>query len=88
MEPRPGDECCIRRGNPAIKEGMTDEPAPTAAYYRQIAREIREYAQDAHLPEVRRDLLDLAERFDRMALYVEKRDPSRGRIPRPQGQPE
>jgi hypothetical protein len=67
---------------------MTDAPAPTAAYYRQVARQIRVHAHDAELPEVRRDLLDLAERFDRMARYVEKRDPNRGTIPPPQGQPE
>ena len=42
---------------------MTEEQAPTAAYYRRVARQIREHAHDAHLPEVRRDLLDLTERF-------------------------
>jgi hypothetical protein len=67
---------------------MTDERAPTAVYYRQVARQIREYARDAQLPEVRRDLLDLAERFDRMALFVEKRYPNRRGIRPPQGEPE
>jgi len=67
---------------------MTDERAQTAVYYRQVARQIREYARDAQLPEVRRDLLDLAERFDRMALFVEKRYPNRRGIRPPQGEPE
>ncbi|HEY1431200.1 MAG TPA: hypothetical protein VGF39_06180 [Stellaceae bacterium] len=55
---------------------MTDDSAPTATYYRNIAREIRAYAQQAQLPDVQRELLDLAERFDRMARYVEKRYPN------------
>jgi hypothetical protein len=66
---------------------MTEEQAPTAAYYRRVARQIREHAHDAHLPEVRRDLLDLAERFDRMALFVEKRYPNRRRVRLPEGNP-
>jgi len=56
---------------------MTDEPAPTADYYRQTAAEIRALADAAQLPEVRRDLFDLAERFDRMARYVARRYPHR-----------
>jgi hypothetical protein len=80
---------CLSDGeNPRFKDGMTDEPAPTAAYYRQVARQIRGYARDAQLPEVRRDLLDLAERFDRMALFVEKRYPNRRGIPVPQSESE
>ena len=55
---------------------MTDEKLPTAAYYRKTAEDLRELAGNAQLPEVRRELLDLAERFDRLAEYLEKTDPS------------
>ena len=69
------------------KDGMTDGPAPTAGYYRQVAGQIRAFAHEARVPEVRRDLLDLAERFERMALFVERRYPNgRGSIP-PQDEP-
>jgi hypothetical protein len=64
---------------------MTDDSAPTAAYYRNVAREIRAYAQQAQLPEVQRDLLDLAERFDRMAIYVARRYPNGRGDSRPHG---
>ncbi|HEY3911515.1 MAG TPA: hypothetical protein VGM07_16760 [Stellaceae bacterium] len=56
---------------------MSGEPLPTAEYYRNVAAEIRQVAERAQLPEVRRDLLDMAERFDRLAEHVERRDPCR-----------
>ena len=43
------------------------DPRPSAEYYRRIAAEIEELAAQSQLPEVRRELLDLAERFRRMA---------------------
>jgi hypothetical protein len=46
---------------------MADEHEPTVAYYRKTANEIRELASKAQLPEVQRDLLELAERFERMS---------------------
>lgn len=59
---------------------MEGDQAPSAAYYRKTAGEIRDLASKAHLPEVRRELFELAERFDRMASYVEKHYPNtRGR---------
>jgi hypothetical protein len=71
-------------GNPRFKDGMPDEPAPSADYYRQVAGQIRAFAYAARVPEVRRDLLDLAGRFDRMALYVEQRYPERrSKLPPP-----
>lgn len=45
---------------------MNDE-RPTADYYRRMAAEVEELAQQSLLPEVRRDMLELAERFRRMA---------------------
>jgi hypothetical protein len=53
---------------------MSDQ-RPTAEYYRRIAGEIEQLAQQSQLPEVRRELLDLAERFRRMA---ERRDQGLG----------
>lgn len=71
------------RGELACTGEMPEEPRPTAAYYREIARQIRAYAREVSLPEVHRELLDLAERFERMASFVEKRYPDRGNsVPR------
>lgn len=73
--------CCTCQGElRGSKDGMSDERAPSADYYRQVAEQIRAFAYAARLPEVRRDLLDLARRFDRMALYVEERYPERQSI--------
>jgi hypothetical protein len=44
---------------------------PTAEYYRRIAAEVALLAERSQLPDIRRELLDLAERFRRMA---ERRD--------------
>ena len=58
------------------------ETRPTAAYYRKTAEDLRELAGNAQLPEVRRELLELAERFERLAEYLEKTDPyGRGKAP-------
>jgi len=70
------------RGRAPLRDGMTDEQEPTAAYYRKVAGEITELAQKSQLPDVQRELLELAERFRRMADYVGKRYPNgRGTIP-------
>jgi len=47
-----------------------DRPDPT--YYRRIAAEIEELAAQSRIPEVHRELLDLAERFRRMAGHREQ----------------
>ena len=47
------------------------DPRPSAEYYRRVAAEIEELAERTQLPEVRAELLDLAERFRRVA---ERRD--------------
>ena len=71
-----------------FQDDMTDEPAPTADYYRQAAAEVRALAHAAQLPEVRRDLFELAERFDRMARYVSRRYPHRRGVLPPTGRPD
>ena len=53
---------------------MSDQ-RPTADYYRQVAGEIEALAQQSQMPEMKRELLDLAERFRRMA---ERRDRGSG----------
>ena len=78
----------LRRGTAPTRDGMTDESLPTADYYRKVAGEIRAQAEEAQLPEVRRELLDLAERFERMAQFVEKRYPNGRKIPSPEGHTE
>jgi hypothetical protein len=61
---------------------MIDEQGPTAAYYRKVAAQIRDLAHSVQLPEVRSEMADLAERFERLAAFVEKRYPNgRGRLP-------
>ena len=72
-------------GGTSLNGDMVYEQGPTAGYYRKVAAEIRDLACRAQVPEVRSEMADLAERFDRMAAYVEKRYPNgRGRLP-PEG---
>jgi hypothetical protein len=61
---------------------MAGEQEPTAAYYRQVATEIRDLATHAQNPDIRREMSAMAERFERMANYVERHYPDRsGAIP-------
>jgi hypothetical protein len=56
---------------------------PTPGDYRDNAEKIRKLAGEMRFGDSRRQLLDLAERFDRMAARVEERispsKPARGR---------
>ena len=52
-----------------------DIESPTAAYYRDKADEIRFVARVTKSPEVARELLEIAYRFDCMAAYAERRTP-------------
>lgn len=52
------------------------DPRPRAAYYRRIAGEIEALAEQSRLPEVKRELRELAERFRRMA---DRRDQADGK---------
>ena len=60
------------------KGEMTGANERTSAYYNRISEEIMQFASKVRDSEVRRDMLELAERFRRMARYVERRDPNRG----------
>jgi hypothetical protein len=57
---------------------MTGADERTPAYYRKVAAEIIRAASKTRDLEVRRELLELATRFQRMAAYVERRYPNRG----------
>jgi hypothetical protein len=50
---------------------MSDAEQPTPELYRGLAEKLRELADQADLPDIRGDLLDLAARFERMAAYYE-----------------
>jgi hypothetical protein len=50
---------------------MNSADQPTPEECREVAAELRELAEQARLPEIKADLLDLAERFDRMAALFE-----------------
>jgi hypothetical protein len=52
---------------------MTDAPRPTAHYYREKAREISGLAWRSRSVEVRLELFEIAELFQRMANRVERR---------------
>lgn len=61
---------------------MPDKPAPTAAYYHETAARLRAFARESRFLEVRIELFELAQRFERMARYVERRYPERrGAVP-------
>jgi hypothetical protein len=64
---------------PACLRGATEmsDMRPTAAYYRQMAAEVEQLAQQAQSAEVRRELQELAERFRRMA---ERREQANGEV--------
>ena len=47
--------------------------SPTAEYYREKAVRIRQLARRVQTLEAARELLETAERFERMAAYVERR---------------
>ena len=52
---------------------MKEPRSPSAAYYRQVAAEILGLARKTRLPELRAELIELAERFRRMAAYANRR---------------
>ena len=53
---------------------MSEMEKATAERYRDTAEEIRLVAQRTRSPEIRIELFDLAERYDRMATHAARRD--------------
>lgn len=52
---------------------MSDEARESRAdYYRDVAASLTRLARQTHHFEIRQELLDLAERFERMAVHAEK----------------
>ena len=51
---------------------MNDTPRMRAARFRQEAGQIRAFANGASVPALRRELLDIAERYERLAERAEK----------------
>jgi len=56
---------------------MTGANERTSAYYNRIAEEIMQFAWKVRDSKVRQEMLELAERFRRMARHIERRDPNR-----------
>jgi hypothetical protein len=67
---------------------MTDKPGPTAEYYRQTAGRLLAFARETRFPEVRIELLVLADQFERMARYVEQRHARRQSSLPSEGEPD
>jgi len=57
--------------------GMSDTEKSTAEQYRDKAEEIRLAAWRARTPEIRVQLFDLAERYERMAAHAGRRGSDR-----------
>ena len=52
---------------------MSDAQQPTAEQYRKTAEEIRRAAQHIRSPEIRGQMLDLSERYERLAAHAGRR---------------
>jgi hypothetical protein len=52
---------------------VSDAQLARTEYYRRTAEEIRRFARQSRFPEIGKELSELAERFERMAAFVESR---------------
>src|SRR5215469_7489931 len=50
---------------------VNDADQPTPEVCREVAQQLTQMAEQARLPEIKADLLELAERFERMAVLFE-----------------
>ena len=53
---------------------MNETQNSSAERYRETAEEIRLVAQRTRSPEIRIELFDLADRYDRMAMHAKRRE--------------
>jgi hypothetical protein len=53
---------------------MSEKQNSSADRYRETAEEIRLLAERARSPEIRIELFDLADRYDRMAVQAKRRE--------------
>jgi hypothetical protein len=54
---------------------MVDDDLRRAKEFRETAAKLRQLARQVQSPDARRDLTDLAERFDRMAGQIDPENP-------------
>ena len=54
--------------------GMSETEKPAAERYSDTAEQIRLVAQRTRSPEIRIELFDLADRYDRMAMHAKRRN--------------
>ena len=55
---------------------MVDDDLRRAKEFRDTAGKLRQLARQVQSPDARRDLLELAERFDRMATRIDPDNPA------------
>jgi hypothetical protein len=53
---------------------MSEKQNSSADRYRETAEEIRLVAERTRSPEIRIELFDLADRYDRMAVHAKRRE--------------
>jgi hypothetical protein len=56
---------------------VSDAQQPRAEYYHHTAEEIRQFARQSQFQEIGEELFELADRFDRMAAHLERREKRR-----------
>ena len=61
--------------SPDLGEKMVDDDLRRAKEFRDTAARLRVLARQVQSPDARRDLLDLAQRFERMAQRIDPDDP-------------
>jgi hypothetical protein len=54
---------------------MAEDHRTRAARYRQEAQEIRAFAERSAIPDIKRQLREIADRYDRLAERAEKGQP-------------
>ena len=56
-----------------MEETQENAARPDSEHYREVARKLRELARECRFPGARRELLDLAERYERRADNLDAR---------------
>jgi hypothetical protein len=68
-------------GEPTYGRGIGRRLPPESAHYREMAHALRELARRCRFPGARRELLQLAARYERRADYFEDRAQRKNRDP-------
>jgi hypothetical protein len=56
---------------------VNDAQPPRGEYYRRTAEEIRQFARQSRFQEIGEELFELADRLNRMAAHLERREKCR-----------